>query len=89
MILYWVLMILLALISIKTQLNDRTLNLEAYAYKRNSHAQFENYRSMRERITRLGGHRENNEYPSDYSAQRLDQDDEDEDQQLMANHRNR
>ena len=71
MILYWVLMVLLALISINAQLKDRRLNLEAYAYKKNSHAQFENYRSMRERITRLGGHREN-EYPSDYSAQRLD-----------------
>ena len=79
-------MIMLALLSINTQFSDRKMNLEAYAYKKNAHLQYENYRTLRERVTRLGGNRE--EYQSDYSAQRLDQDDEDEDQ-LMANHRNR
>ena len=80
-------MILMALLSINTQFSDRKMNLEAYAYKKNAHLQYENYRTLRERVTRLGGNRDH-EYQSDYSAQRLDQDDEDEDQ-LMANHRNR
>ena len=54
-IFFWVLMGLLALVSVNMQLKDRSSHLEAYAYKKNNHAQFENYRSMRERITRLGG----------------------------------
>ena len=78
-ILFWILMILLAIGSINAQLKDRTQHLEAYAYKKNSHAQFENYRSMRERITRLGGSKDQ-DYPSDYSAQRLDQQEDDEDE---------
>ena len=66
MYVYWALMIIMAFGSINAQLSDRNQHLEAYTYKKNQHAQFENYRSMRERISRMGGARD--EYPSDYSA---------------------
>ena len=89
MILYWVFMILMAFMSIHAQLKDRAENLAAYAYKKNFHAKFENYRSMREGIERIGGRRGDPDYPSDYSAQRLDQQDDEDDSQLLANHRNR
>ncbi len=52
---YWGLMVILAVVAIKAQLEDRKTHLEAYAYKHHNNAQFESYRSMRERITRLGG----------------------------------
>ena len=60
--LYWVCMVLLLLISIKAQFEDRKTHLEAYQYKFHNNARFENYRSMRERITRLGGR------PNDYDS---------------------
>lgn len=69
-------MVILAFGSISAQLKDRTQHLEAYAYKKNNHAQFENYRSMRERITRLGGARDYDQ-PSDYSQNAPHSEDED------------
>jgi len=53
--LFWILMILLAVGSIKAQLDDRRTHLEAYKYKSHDNARSENYRSMRDRITRRGG----------------------------------
>jgi len=53
--LFWILMVLLAFGSVKAQLDDRKTHLEAYKYKSHDSARYENYRSMRERITRLGG----------------------------------
>ena len=67
-ILFWVLMILLAIGSIKAQLDDRHLHLEAYKYKY-AH-QKETYRTMRERITRFSAGNGAKDFDSagDYSA---------------------
>lgn len=51
MYVYWLVMALLAFVSIRGQLRDRQLHLEAYAYKGNIAASLTSYRSMREKFT--------------------------------------
>ena len=82
--LYWILMLLLAIGSIKAQLDDRKLHLEAYQYKYHNGGQhLESYRTMRERITRFGAGGQGAYDSADHSAQL---DDEEEEQFFKNDH---
>ena len=65
MYVYWFVMVLLAFFSIRGQLRDRQLHLEAYAYKGNIATSLTSYRNMREKFTKKSYEPENGN--KDYS----------------------
>ena len=52
---FWALMIIIALVAIKVQLDNRTQALDAFQYKFRGPAQQLNYDSIRDRAQKLGG----------------------------------